>query len=92
MLRNVLAHKVLYAIWTNGNVNLELLKEPITKAFYIGNYIYDWYIKNDINDDSYTRFNIYSDGSRILNDHRSAESFIKKENKDGKVLKYGKRN
>ncbi len=60
------------------NVNLELLKEPINKAYNIGTYIYDWYIKNNINDDSYTRFNIYNDGSIILNDHRSTESFLKK--------------
>jgi len=74
-----------------GNVNLEILKKPISKAFDIGNYIYDWYIENDINDDSYTRFNIYRDGSIILNDHRSAESFIKKDKMKGKVLEYGKK-
>ena len=73
------------------NINLELLKEPVTKAFIIGNYIYDWYINNDIIDDSYTRFNIYSDGSIILNDHRSTESFIKKEERNVKVLSYEKR-
>ena len=73
------------------NVNLELLKEPINKAFCIGNYIYDWYIDNNINDDSYTRFNIYKDGSIILNDHRSTESFIKKDKGEGRTLKYGKR-
>ena len=74
-----------------GNVNLELLKEPINKAFYIGSYIYDWYVTNDIYEDSYTRFNIYKDCSIILNDHRSTESFINNNKKDGKVLRYGKR-
>ncbi len=60
-----------------GNVNLELLKEPINKAYYIGDYTYDWYIDNNIIDDSYTRFNIYDNGSITLFDHRSTESFVK---------------
>ena len=60
------------------NVNLQILKDPINKIYHIGNFIYDWYEKNNIIDDSYTRFNIYKDGSIILNDHRSSESFIKK--------------
>lgn len=57
-------------------VDMEFLKIPVNALFKIGCRIYGIYENRNWNTTSYTRFNIYRDGSIILNDHRTIESFI----------------
>lgn len=58
------------------SVNLEFLKQPVNHLYKIGCKIYDIYDKHSWKTTSYSRFNIYNDGSIIINDHRTSESFI----------------
>lgn len=56
-------------------VNFELLKRPIGMLYNVGCQIYAIYEDKNWRTTSYTRFNIYKDGSIIMNDHRTIESF-----------------
>lgn len=60
------------------DINIENIKESISKLYDIGLKIYELYNSMGLYEASYTRFNIYNDGSIILNDHRSTESFYSK--------------
>lgn len=58
------------------DMDIHHIKYNINDLFVIGCEIFDSYERERNNTASYTRFNIYSNGSIILNDHRSLDSFI----------------
>lgn len=60
------------------DIDIASIKGAISKLYEVGLKMYELYDSLGINEASYTRFNIYDDGSIILNDHRSTESFFNK--------------
>lgn len=59
-------------------VNLENIKDAIAVIHEVGERIFELYDEKNQDIETYTRFNIYSLGQVILDDHRSADSFIAK--------------
>lgn len=62
----------------NDSVNLEEVKHAIAVIHEVGEQIFEFYDKNGQEIDTYSRFNIYSLGRVLFDDHRSADSFIPK--------------
>ena len=60
------------------DINLEELKNAIAVIHEVGEQIFELYDKKGQRVDTYTRFNVYSLGRVLFDDHRSAESFIPK--------------
>lgn len=62
----------------NKDVNLESVKAAIMNLYNVGIKIFEIYEKTGKDIETYTRFNAYSSGEILLDDHRSNESFISK--------------
>ena len=58
------------------DINLETIKHSIMIIHEVGEQIFEMYDKEKRDIETYTRFNIYDLGQVVLDDHRSAESFI----------------
>ncbi len=60
------------------DINLEDLEHAIAVIHEVGEQIFEFYDEKGEEIDTYTRFNIYSLGRVLFDDHRSASSFIPK--------------
>lgn len=65
----------------DAGFDVSKFKESIMQLYEIGEEIFNYYDRKRIVDDTYTRFNIYNSGQVLLDDHRSASSFIYNYNK-----------
>ena len=67
-------HKLPHVVFYQ-DIDIRHLMYIINDLFMIGCEIFNSYERERNKTASYTRFNIYSNGSIILNDHRSLDSF-----------------
>lgn len=77
----ILDYDLLYKfpkVLKNDGVDLEEVKHAIAVIHKVGEQIFEFYDKKGQDIDTYSRFNIYSSGRVLFDDHRSVDSFISK--------------